>query len=464
MPFFFWLEIFFYCIMVVEMLLILAIFRAKEGGRRSLISISAAGFGLVINLMCLLLLLVAEAKRCCSEDSNTVSRLLAIDPSKEYDYPEDIYVVCCPAFGQRMYGGLGMIEPFTALIALYPMRFHVYQIANFCRRRAIRNEVLDFDRESHGQHQGPDPTDKMRSLWLTAIGVHSDLVKTKGLFSGELLQCMLGIYSDFKSNGDDKLSVTSIGAIQSRSVNDEISASETSERLGKETDLDTSSSGLMVSVTTPKISTFEYPNARLVRRMRRCEIRLLPLIDSWTIVDVVLTNHELVLFDVTNTNDDLGLLPCDTTLSSTGGFKGFRLSDVAKGRRIFSLLSLNEIDFVEIEHRTPVPREEIERDEVESIHNYSLLEYWQCGNSSSEDYEVSAMDKRWSLVPEDRLKVHFLLGTLFLRFAADLKEMENKSKIAYNADDIGLALQVGVEAKVWCRTIARYVMCVHSSL
>jgi hypothetical protein len=40
---------------------------------------------------------------------------------------------------------------------------------------------------------------------------------------------------------------------------------------------------------------------------------------------------------------------------------------------------------------------------------------------------------------------------------ADLKEMEHKNKAAYNADDIGLAVHVGVEAKVWCRTIARYV-------
>ncbi|KAL3822990.1 hypothetical protein ACHAXA_008130 [Cyclostephanos tholiformis] len=454
MPFFFWLEVSFYCIMMAEMLLILALFTTMRGSRRSLIFIIAAVFGVVINLMCLLLLLVAEAKRCCSNDNNIVSRLLAIDPLKEYYNPDAGYVVCCSKFGQRMYGGLGIIEPFTALIALYPMRFQVHRIAN------ISEEVLHFYEESHEEHHGPDPADKVRSLWLTAIGVYSDIAKTKGFFSGELLQCMLGIYSDSKSNGDGKESVISTRDIQNRDINGEISASETCEDLGNEnyqTTLDTSSSGLMGSSATPKVTrydlgvTFVYPKARLVRRMRRCERRLLPLMDSWAVVDAVLTSHELVLFDVTDTMGDLGLLPP----SSTDGCKGLYLSDVAKGRKIVSQFNLHEIDFVEIEHRAPVLREKIEGDDVESTHNYSLMEYWQCGNSSCEDYEVGTMDKRWSRVPEDRVKIHFKYNTLFLRFMVDLKEMEHRNKVACNADDIGLALNVGAEAKVWCRTIAR---------
>jgi len=41
----------------------------------------------------------------------------------------------------------------------------------------------------------------MRAFWLTAIGVHSEVAEMSGLFSGEMLQCMLGIYS--KKNIDD---------------------------------------------------------------------------------------------------------------------------------------------------------------------------------------------------------------------------------------------------------------------
>jgi hypothetical protein len=34
---------------------------------------------------------------------------------------------------------------------------------------------------------------------------------------------------------------------------------------------------------------FAFPESKLIRRMRRCERRLLPLLDQWMLVDVVLT-------------------------------------------------------------------------------------------------------------------------------------------------------------------------------
>jgi hypothetical protein len=435
--------------MTAEMLLILAVFSTKRGSRGSFISRSAAVLGLTINLVCLILLLVSEMERCCPDDKNTVSRLLTTDPSEEYGVPKDAYSECCPRFGQRKYGGLGKIEPFTALIGLSPMRFLVaFYIANFFGIRAIHEEVLHHDhKESHGQH-GPDPTDIVRSCWLTAIGVHSEIGKTCGLFSGELLQCMLGIYSDSYSNE----SVMSTGDVLSSDVNNGVSDYKACQHDGKENNQitsNTSSSWLMGSSIAPRISrydfggSFEYPNARLVRRMRRCERRLLPLMGSqWNVVDVVLTSHELVLFDVTDATVDLGLLP-----SSTDGYKGLYLSEVAKGRKTVSQFTLDEIDFMDIEHRAPIPQGEIEGDDIETTQNYSLLEYWQGGNGSCEDYGVDAMSKRWSQVAEDRLKIHFKNGTLFLRFLADLKEMEHKSKASNNTDTIGLISYVSAEAK-----------------
>ena len=453
--FFFWLEVSLYCIMMAEMLLILAVFSTKRGSRGSFISSSAAVLGLTINLVCLILLLVSERERCCPDDKNALSRLLTTDPLEEYGDPED--VECCPKFGQRKYGGLGMFEPITALIGLSPMRFLVaFYIANLFGISAIHEEVLHHDEESHGHH-GPDPKDRVRSYWLTAIGVHSEIAKTCGLFSGELLQCMLGIYSDSHSNE----SVTYTGGVRRPDVNNEVSDNEACQHEGNENDqitFDTSSLGLMGSSTTPTISrydlgvTFEYPKARLIRRMRRCEMRLLPMGSEWNVVDVVVTSHELVLFDGTNPTVDLGLLP-----SCTDGYKGWYLSDVAKGRKIVSQFTLDEIDFLDIEHRASIPRGESEGDDVEATQNYSLLEYWQGGNGSCEDYEVDAMNKRWSHVAEDRLKIHFKYSTLFLRFMADLKEMEHRSKASNNADGSGLTVHVGAEAKVWCRTIARYV-------
>ena len=452
--------------MMAEMLLILAVFLTKKGRTGSFIPCSAAVFGIAINLACLLLLLVAETKRCCPDDINTVLRLLSTDTSEEHDEFEDAHVQCCPKFGQRKYGGLGKIEPFTSLIGLFPMRFLLaFCIAKFSGNRPIRGGVLGgvlhFDEETHGEKHGPDPTDKVRGLWLTAIGVHSEIAKACGLFSGELLQCMLGIYSDSNSNDDGKELLTSTEDVQSPYVNNEVSDNEAYQQSGREnipTTYETSRRGANGSLAAPTITvddfgaSFEYPKARLIRRMRRYESRLLPLMGSdWNVVDVVLTCHELVLFDAT---DDLGLVSQDTIFTSTDGCRGLYLSDVAKGRRVVSQFNLDEIDFVDIEHRAPIPREEIEGDDVEATHKYKLLEYWQGGNGSCDDYEVGAINRRWSQVAEDRLKIHFKYSTLFLRFLADLNEREHTSK-ASNTDDIVLTVNVGAEAKVWCRTIAR---------
>merc|ERR1711862_919270 len=98
---------------------------------------------------------------------------------------------------------------------------------------------------------------------------------------------------------------------------------------------------------------FAYPLARLIRRMRRCEIMLLPLVGEWTLVDVVLTGHELVLFDVIENERSSSQ---SSALSSKNGGKGQYLHEVAKGRKIVSQFSLEEVDFINIEHR-PVLRQ-----------------------------------------------------------------------------------------------------------
>jgi len=69
------------------------------------------------------------------------------------------------------------------------------------------------------------------------------------------------------------------------------------------------------------------------------------------------------------------------------------------------------------------------------------------------------MNERWCNVNEDRLKVHFKSGggtTLFIRFTIDLKEMERR-KLEWHAeeDSPDQSSNVGRQAKVWCRSIAR---------
>lgn len=465
---FFWLELCSYCIMIAEMLFVLAVFLNRRGRHGSCFSCSAAVFGFLINVMCLFLFLFAEAKRCCKDnnpDTNIFTRILGSDSSNEYDSSVTEYINCCPKFGSRMHGGLGNIEPFTALIALAPMRFFVASlIAKFIGNGSSETEDLPQSAELWDQDHEPDPAMKARELWMTAIGAHSDVAQKYGLFSGELLQCMLGIYSDGNNDGSNE-SEASVRGDDSSGIIDIVSDREASQRAKKP--CDTTSMSLTRTPKPPMSSrqlfgndegwfdNFAYPKARLIRRMRRCERRLLPLFDEWMVVDVVLTSHELVLFDVLDETERSGLNRASATIHLTNGGKGSYLCDVAKGRKIVSQFNLDDINFVDIEHRTAISQENIDGEDVEWNRNHSLLEYWQRGNHTREDYDINTLTNRWNHVDEDRLKIQFKHHSLVLRFMADLKEMEEKRKNP--PGDAVLMNNIGTQTKVWCRTIARYV-------
>ena len=453
--------------MILEMISILIVHLTKrtEG---SFFACSAAVVGFCVSLLCLLLLLIAEMKRCCPEHNNNVfARFLGPSEPEKEDYydPSNEEVLCCPKFGSRRFGGLGNIEPFTCLIALSPLRFIVasYVVKLFGREY----NDMGAHKESHAHQHGIDPTEKVRELWLTAIGLHGGIAKTCGLFSSEILQCMLGIYSH---NSDDhkevEESVTgplgSDGKIESSEENESSHHRHASENSHHSMASETSSRPGFDRPPTVKryesddfgitFDDFKYPKARLIRRMRRCERRIQPLLDEWMLVDIVLTNHELVIFDVVDRTSSL-----DDTVSPklNNGGKGMYLSDIAKGRKISSTFSIDDVDFVDIEHRAAIPREDIDNevDDIEAKRKHNLLESWQGGNCSFEDYEADAMDKRWSHVDEDRLKVHFKYNTLYLRFLVDLKEMEDKRDDLL--EDPDLMHHVGTQTKVWCRTVAR---------
>jgi len=199
---------------------------------------------------------------------------------------------------------------------------------------------------------------------------------------------------------------------------------------------------------------FAYPNARLLRRMRRCEMRLLPLVNEWEIVDVVITKHELILFDVQSAPD----IDAIRTFTKKWKARELRLCSVAKGRKVMDKFNLDDVNFVDIEHRAAILGG-TDSGDIETNRN-NLLEYWEGGNffDGNNDAANDTMEKRWCNVNEDRLKIHFKCTqmTLFLRFMADLKYMEDRSKVSLvAADDSDLMNHVGMETKVWCRTIAR---------
>merc|ERR1719491_664839 len=111
--------------MLAEMLVVILTFLVRQGQDGLIYSSLAAGWGCLINLICLTLLIVAEMERCCDGGSY---RLLAEEsyPIESTFYPTEI--CSCLGFGLRTYGGLGKIEPFTCLIALSQIRFLVATI------------------------------------------------------------------------------------------------------------------------------------------------------------------------------------------------------------------------------------------------------------------------------------------------------------------------------------------------
>jgi len=456
----FWVQVFLYCLMIIEMILVLLVFFVKRGREGTLFSCSAAIFGILINVMCLLLLLVAEMKRCCPDENETIfMRLLGPAPKgydQGYEDPADEIVPCCPSFGERRYGGLGKIEPFTCLIALSPLRFLVAgYLVRLCGKGTSCDEDKGVNHESHGHHHGPDPTTKVRDLWMTAIGVHSEIYKLFGPFSGELLQCMLGIYSAEVVREESEVS---LGNPESSDAF-EITKNDSSSHHGRENSMDVasnaSSKGIMSPSKSPTVRRhqyFEYPEARLIRRMRRCEMRLLPLLtDEWIVVDVVMTNHELILFDTLDETDKFLSTPENAiSTNKKAGGKALPLCEVAEGRVIMDQFDLDDVDFVGVERRAATPVDDCDED-IEKRN--ALLEYWEGGNSSNGDYDANAMNKRWGRVDEDRLKIHFTdKQTLYLRFMVDLKEMEEKRKEL--ADDPDLMHHIGTHTKLWCRCIA----------
>ena len=478
----FWVEVGLYCAMMVEMILVTVVYFKKRERTESLMHFVSATFGFLISLMCLLLLLISEVKRCCPNPSSSYEeessaygeadlhtcsaeevpwkdRMLASYSGKDYGDGSPVVdkpIYCCPKFGTRKCGGLGIIEPFTCLIALYPLRFI---IAGYILKLFGRESHEDLDKDSHGQHHGIDPTDKVRELWLTAIGVHSTIAKRFGLFSTEILECMLGIYNNESDDTLKQLEGSSPEGSSNGNI-DESEENESSRHHTRENSMVTSDSSSNGFPSPPKLhkryesddfgisfDDFAYPKSRLIRRMRRCERRILPLLDEWMLVDVVITNHELIIFEV-NKTDSTELLP---ECAATNGGKGLYVSDVARGRQISSTFNIEDIDFVDIEHRAAIICEDEEVEDVEAKRNFNLLESWQGG--SCNDYEVDAMNKRWGKVDEDRLKIHFKYNTLYLRFMTDLNEMESKKEALL--DDPDLMHHVGTQTKVWCRTIAR---------
>ena len=207
------------------------------------------------------------------------------------------------------------------------------------------------------------------------------------------------------------------------------------------------------------VSQFEFPYARLVRSMRRCERKLLPLLDTWSPVDVILTKHEMVYIacesnDAGNNNQlqDAGRL----ALKATKGGKGLRLCDVTAGRRVIGQLSFSEILSIHVERKYCQPGSIVRSaDEATAELAHGHVEFWQ--ESFEDDRAESPVDiqKRFESVNQDALKIKTIHGTtLYLRFLSDLEDSEAHPERVADELDVNNPLYKDISLQ-WAQTIVR---------
>ena len=216
------------------------------------------------------------------------------------------------------------------------------------------------------------------------------------------------------------------------------------------------------------LSQFIAPNSRLLRSMRRCDKKLLPLFNTWTPVDVVMTKYEIIYFDVAEIDDiDSFESPSPVyarmqsireAIIATKGGKGLRLRDVAFGRRIIGRQELSTVESVHVTRVLPHNGKFPENDANRS----SCLadEFWKpkaptthC-NVDSDALLKESRNKRWAHLKEDRLKIKMKHDTLYLRYYSDLENMEHHvDRVLSENEAEGTIFKNN--AYQWCQTIAR---------
>eukprot|EP00592_Proboscia_alata_P028224 CAMPEP_0194443704 /NCGR_PEP_ID=MMETSP0176-20130528/126855_1 /TAXON_ID=216777 /ORGANISM="Proboscia alata, Strain PI-D3" /LENGTH=1020 /DNA_ID=CAMNT_0039269993 /DNA_START=434 /DNA_END=3496 /DNA_ORIENTATION=+ len=255
------------------------------------------------------------------------------------------------------------------------------------------------------------------------------------------------------------------------------------------------------------LSMIQHPDEILIRRMRRCERRLPPLLKEWLQVDAVLTKYEIVLLevcDILNENREGSsdgnrhriiaeenpmrgtpsleqLNKAHKALVATHGGKGLRLRDVICGRKVVGHLLLSTVDVVKVERHIPkkcqivicgrkvvghlllstvdvvkverhIPRKsQIEPNVVGQTNG--LEEYWS--PRKSVECKPILSSQRWKHVEEDQFKIHSHgQGFLYLRFFSDLLDYETR---ALNDGPVvsNPVIPHKNNALLWCQTVVR---------
>lgn len=368
---------------------------------------------------------------------------------------------------------------------------------------------------------GIDAATVVAKVWEATIGTRPDLVATYGEFSSEILQAMLGVaivqrlspatteesnasaevkedqeptirdflqssksfslnkeYAKLSAKAQEVILAGKLGCSvkPASKPNHQVLDIHTSTILEDENEVPkqrapprmTKQGSVMFHINTDTYDGendmfFTSPNARLVRSMRRCERKFLPILDKWTVVDVVMTRFEMIYFDAAGVDEsalDSGGEDTRQAIKATSGGKGLRLCDVAVGRRVVGRLSLSDITSVHVERIMPNSGDTLEEDcpdaEVEQT------EFWKrsvnrvsrsLANGHGGD---QSRGSEWSTIKQDRLKIETHHGhTLFLRFYADLEDAKHHAA-RLDEEDEANGLLFKNNSFQWVQTIGRF--------
>ncbi|GAX10646.1 hypothetical protein FisN_14Lh152 [Fistulifera solaris] len=437
-------------------------------------------------------------------------RLLAAEPENDEDYFNTAAPCSCPKFGHRAYSGLGTIEPFTALVGLRIFRHWaagliVKRILSLNHGKVKEKEIIErisadpfavFDDSTRNRNffgKSHDlPCEEIRGtaaeLWKAAVGEHPEVARKYGEFSSEILKIMLGMSLSELGNGNQGIllnessrllglgdDASSSFTLQNRHATQVSKTHETSitgpagktsvkvtsafESIGHKSNPDDEETSTPPAVfqkddlvassnKIPSEIVFRSPGAQLVRSMRRCDRKLLPILNRWTVVDVVLTRFEIVYFEILNADeaakrDD----PVRKVLKATKGGKGLRLCDVAKGRRIIGRLEISEIESMTVQRHIGTV-DTADNEKIRPDTDVWAVEYWKDAPVSSVQF---SRPYRWNQI-RDQLHIKTIHGrTLCLRFYSDLERTElGANRVTNNAAiDKNNAFQ-------WVQTIGRF--------
>jgi hypothetical protein len=346
-------------------------------------------------------------------------------------------------------------------------------------------------------------------LWQMATGLFPEIVDQYGEFSGEMLQVMLGVPIEIKGSfiaripeertrdpKNTELLHASVKSNYEEKIIESLTVDNTTERepnfipatsasnssqtftiedvqshdvLSKAVDLPlTPHSTLAVNFDhgyqlAESESTFMLiePDAPLILKMRRCERKLLPLLSSWMLVDVILTQFELVYLDALHCDhfgQNVALQgnpdAASRLLTSTKGGQDLLLCDVIEGRKIVGHVDLRSLGHLKVLRYLPDSSPEACDAHVD-FQYFPSDEYWipkfeEEVDTAKDPETIKEMNKkRWGRVEEDQLQICTGQGILHLRFLCDLKTQEEKF-LSNSSEKAQMS-----EAMVWGNTLGQ---------